>query len=207
MKYAPFILMLGLLLGGCDQAQEPVNQTSSTPMQCGKDTDCKGDRVCESGQCVNPVSTNHAGITNQTSPIPVAPVVAYEPVVITNYEAGPFVISDDTGYNQLIYQSRAGVTNLMETVADYPDSLGYLGFEKVYFFGPNRYVIIVSTGESGMSCPATTYAISYDIKGEYVVGSTSIDGCSEEVQAFAEGNKLSIKKEGDTTVIYNAEIN
>ncbi len=96
--------------------------------------------------------------------------------------------------------------NLLESVVEYADSTGYVTIEKAYAFGPNKYVLIVSTGENGMSCPATTYVLSFDTQSEHVDGKASIDGCSEEVESFAEGNKLSIKKEGETTVVFNGKV-
>lgn len=34
--------------------QVPPSKTTESTGGCEKDTDCKGDRVCESGKCVNP---------------------------------------------------------------------------------------------------------------------------------------------------------
>jgi hypothetical protein len=73
------VLIGGLLLAGCskDKASEPgvmgaagaaVGAAASTGnldmrsgtnpslLQCGKDTDCKGDRICEKGTCVSPAA-------------------------------------------------------------------------------------------------------------------------------------------------------
>tara|TARA_B100000700_G_scaffold251867_1_gene283109 strand:+ start:1124 stop:1666 length:543 start_codon:yes stop_codon:yes gene_type:complete len=136
---------------------------------------------------------------------PPAPSVSYESLLISGDAAGPFTVEND-GFSTLNYSSRAGALNLMEAVTQDYEYLGYLTLESAYQFGPDNYVVIVSTGEGGRSCPATTYAIAFDARGEHVTGSTSIDGCSETVQSFAEGNKLMIKKEGDSTVIYNAHI-
>ncbi len=43
------------LLAACSNP-DPQQQQSAAPvtLQCGKDTDCKGDRICSVGQCVNP---------------------------------------------------------------------------------------------------------------------------------------------------------
>ena len=50
----PFILWgLAALLVSCKQA-EPPKPANQEIVQCGKDTDCKGDRICEAGQCINP---------------------------------------------------------------------------------------------------------------------------------------------------------
>lgn len=38
-----------LMLAGCQQGTAPEAMAA-----CGKDTDCKGDRICEAGQCVAP---------------------------------------------------------------------------------------------------------------------------------------------------------
>ncbi|WP_255263391.1 hypothetical protein [Pseudomonas aegrilactucae] len=93
----------------------------------------------------------------------------------------------------------------MEFVVDDVDLTTYVGVEKAYAFG-GKYLLVVSTGESGMSCPATTYAFTYDSASESVTGKTEIDGCSENVEALAEGNKLTVKKEGKASVFYNGDV-
>lgn len=93
--------------------------------------------------------------------------------------------------------------NIMEQVVEDPEFTTYVVIEKAYAFGPTKYVLIISTGESGMSCPATTYAVSFDTASESVDGKTTIDGCSESVDSLADGNKLIIKKEGEPTEIFN----
>ena len=172
---------------------------------CAKDTDCKGDRICESGQCTSPVTQPLATATQE--PIqPAAPAVSYEPLLISEEEAGPFTVASIDGGNAIYYPSRAGALNVLESVVDYPDGTGYVVIEKAYTFGPAKYVLVVSTGENGRSCPATTYVLSFDTQHEYVDGKASIDGCSEMVETFADGNKLSIKKEGETTVVFNGKV-
>ncbi|HEP9620447.1 hypothetical protein FLI62_28320 [Pseudomonas aeruginosa] len=130
----------------------------------------------------------------------------YESVLVTDGAAGPFTVTPMESGNAITYQSRAGIMNLLESVVEYADSTGYVVINKAYAFGPDKYILIVSTGESGMSCPATTYVVSFDTKGEHVDGKASIDGCSEEVESFAEGNKLSIKKEGETMFVFNGRV-
>lgn len=115
-----------------------------------------------------------------------------------------------TGTRQVInYQTRVGRDNILEQVYTYKDFdvslIGYLKVERAYKFG-DKYVIVYSTGEDGNSCPASTFSLVYDANTESVNGVASIDGCSEIVQSFSEGNKLSVKKEGETTVVYNGEI-
>jgi hypothetical protein len=208
LKKLTVIALLTLALTACDKPKEETAQVNQPLGQCAKDTDCKGDRICQSGQCVNP--TPQSLLTKTPDPIvPVevqAPTIAYEPVLVSGDEAGPFKVTAMDSGNAINYQSRAGVMNLLEAVVDYPDSTGYVVIQKAYGFGPNKYVLVVSTGESGGSCPATTYVLSFDTKSEHVDGKASIDGCSEEVESFADGNKLSIKKEGATTVVYNGTV-
>jgi hypothetical protein len=129
--------------------------------------------------------------------------------MVSDSDAGPFSVSYTDYMDQgiaITYLSRAGVMNLLESVIEYPEATGYVKIEKAYAFGPDRFVLIVSTGEFGRSCPAATYVLSFDTQSEHVDGSASIDGCSEIVEAFAEGNKLSIKKEGETTVVFNGKV-
>lgn len=54
------IVCLGLVAcNGSEQAQTPAIGTTqpTTTLQCSKDTDCKGDRICEAGVCAAPAST------------------------------------------------------------------------------------------------------------------------------------------------------
>lgn len=110
----------------------------------------------------------------------------------------------DTGYS-IDYQTRAGKVNLLDYVLEYPDASGYVSLEKAYIFG-DRYILIVNTGEYGASCPATTYAIGIDSKSESVTGKENIDGCSEVIETFSDGNKLVVKKEGATSTFINGEV-
>jgi len=205
MKRLLALSLLSLALAGCDKPAQSTSQASPAPGQCAKDIDCKGDRICESGQCVSPGAPSSLAARPQPAAelAPAAPSVAYQAVLVGDEGAGPFSISYMELGTALNYQSRAGVMNVMEYVVEDPEATGYVAIEKAYSFGPSKYVLIVSTGESGNSCPATTYAVSFDTASESVDGKTSIDGCSETVEAMSEGNKLTIKKEGETTVVFN----
>lgn len=201
MKRIFALSLLILSLTACDKPAESTGQTNQGATQCAKDTDCKGERICESGQCVNP-NTQASLATNPKPPVnlvPPAPSITYQPILVSGSEIGPFSISG----HEINYQSRAGVMNIMEQVIDEPEYATYVAIEKAYAFGPNKFVLIISTGEGGNSCPATTYAVSFDTKTESVDGKTSIDGCSETVDSLADGNKLIIKKDGASTEVYN----
>lgn len=201
MKRIFALSLLMLSLAACDKPAESTGQTNQEAAQCAKDTDCKGERICESGQCVNP-NTQASLVTNPKPPVnlvPPAPSITYQPILVSGSEIGPFSISG----HDINYQSRAGVMNIMEQVIDEPEYATYVAIEKAYAFGPNKFVLIISTGEGGNSCPATTYAVSFDTKTESVDGKSSIDGCSETVDSLADGNKLIIKKDGASTEVYN----
>lgn len=205
MKQIAIVALLALLISGCDKPKVETAQANQSPAMCAKDMDCKGDRICESGQCTSPATQPLTAVSIEPLQ-PVAPSLAYESVLVSDGEAGPFAVTSIDGGNAIYYQSRAGVMNLLDSVVEYPDGTGYVVIEKAYAFGPNKYVLIVSTGESGNSCPATTYVLSFDTQSEHVDGKSSINGCSEVVEAFAEGNKLSIKKEGDATIVFNGKV-
>ena len=62
--------------------------------QCGKDTDCKGDRICDSGQCVNPnsaqISPAGQGLpAEQSAATPVVTAQGDAPPKFKDYPAGP----------------------------------------------------------------------------------------------------------------------
>lgn len=144
--------------------------------------------------------------TEHTVEVAVAPTISYQSVPITFDGAGPFqLVPIEDGISQaLFYQARSGQINILNTVVGDPLGLGYLKLEKVYSFG-EQYVIIISTGEQGNMCPATTYAFTFDTKSESVTGKADIEGCSESVDTLADGNKLTVKKDGKATIIVNAQ--
>lgn len=139
------------------------------------------------------------------------PTISYESLYVSDEGVGYDQIfalesrGEDTMGQAINYQSKAGRVNVMEQVVENVEDTGYVQINYAYKFA-DQYVLIVSTGEHGNSCLATTYAFSYDTKSESVTGKTEIDGCSENVQAFAEGNKLTVKKDGKATTIYNGKV-
>jgi Cys-rich repeat protein len=63
-------------------ALEPTN--SQMLGGCGKDSDCKGDRICDHGQCVEPTSRTNMGTSPQSVAIVAvvpSPVASTDPVV------------------------------------------------------------------------------------------------------------------------------
>lgn len=75
----PFIALFALPQGGCNQPENkdtpkaaPVPETTSATSECKKDTDCKGDRVCENGACRAPAANRR----DTTPTPPPQPVVA-----------------------------------------------------------------------------------------------------------------------------------
>lgn len=152
-----------------------------------------------------------ASPSSQEETAPAAPTVSYETLYVSDEGVGYDQIfalesrGEDTMGQAINYQSKAGRVNVMEQVVEDVEATGYVQINYAYKFA-DQYILIVSTGENGNSCPATTYAFSYDTKGESVTGKTEIDGCSEVVQSFAEGNKLTVKKDGKATTIYNGHV-
>ncbi|WP_341328413.1 zinc ribbon domain-containing protein [Methylotuvimicrobium sp. KM2] len=138
--------------------------------------------------------------------VPAAPIMSYEQLIVSNGAVGDTFSVQPLEYgNAINYLSRAGVINILEYVVEYPDATGYVAIEKAYSFG-TKYVLIVSTGEGGASCPATTYAIAFDSKTESVTGKVEIDGCSENIESLSDGNKLIVKKDGAASVFFNGEV-
>lgn len=145
--------------------------------------------------------------------VEVAPEVSkvkYENLRISDSEIGngDFHLSNPAEYegHAIFYLTPAGMDNILEQVVEEPEYLGYLAVEKAYKFD-DKYVLVVSTGESGNSCPATTYVIGYDTKSHSVSGSKKLESCSENIEAMSEGNKLTVKKENESLVFYNAVVN
>lgn len=142
--------------------------------------------------------------------IPEAPKVQYESLSISETEIGngDFHLSNPPEYNghAIFFLTPAGMDNILEQVLEDPTATGYVKVEKAYKFS-DQYLLVVSTGEYGMSCPATTYVIGYDTKTHSVSGSKKLESCSENIEAMTEGNKLTVKKENESMAIYNAVVN
>ena len=141
---------------------------------------------------------------------PEAPKVKYESLTVSETEIGngDFHINRmaDSMGTSIDFLTPAGMDNILEQVVEEPEYLGYVKVEKAYKFS-DQYLLVVSTGESGNSCPATTYVIGYDTKSHSVSGSKKLESCSENIEAMSEGNKLTVKKENESSVFYNAVVN
>ena len=96
--------------------------------------------------------------------------------------------------------------NILEQVLEEPELSGYVKVEKAYKFD-SQYILVISTGEYGMSCPATTYVVGYDKKTHSVSGVKKLENCSENIEAMTDGNKLIVKKEDESATFYNAVVN
>lgn len=145
---------------------------------------------------------------NVIQPPVAAPSMSYEPLIVSNNGdaiGDTFTVSPLESGSAINYLSRAGITNVLESVVEDPEGTGYVTIEKAYKFG-EKYILIISTGQNGNSCPATTYVFAYDTKTESVTGKKEIDGCSENIESFSDGNKLVVKKEGKTSTFYNGDI-
>ncbi|WP_260963157.1 hypothetical protein [Pseudomonas citri] len=201
--------LLALAVTGYAKADQSTFEETN---QCTEDIDCQGDFICKNGQCdlpepqqslvAKPTATPQ--ITKPTPPAP--PGVAYETLPATSERAGPFTTQTQETGTALNYQTRAGVVNVMESIVEQPEYTGYVAIEKAYTFGPGKYVVVVSTGEGGNACPASTYVFSFDAKAERVEGTRAVEGCSELVEAGVEGNRLVVKKEGGGVVVVNGVV-
>ena len=77
MTHFVWTATLALLLTACTPSEPPptpqastVGATPAAPAACGKDTDCKGDRICDAGVCQAPAATGGASpapVTNDPS--------------------------------------------------------------------------------------------------------------------------------------------
>jgi len=73
--------------------------------------------------------------------------------------------------------------------------------------GADRTVtIILSTGEKGASCPATTFVVSFDVNVRKVTGNKQLEGCSEFVETMADGTKLIVKKDAVVSAFLNGKV-
>ena len=145
---------------------------------------------------------------NQKNIAPIAVAPEYKELNVTESSVGSIFqlrqLNETIG-TAINHSSRKGVVNLMESVVDDVSLTGYVSVEKAYQFG-EKYIIIVSTGEQGQSCAATTYAFTYDLTQEYVSGKKAIEGCSESIITFSEGNKLIVKKEKGQSAFYDGQV-
>lgn len=74
-----------LLLASCSNQSPPQQHqiAASAALQCGKDTDCKGDRICNAGQCVSPsAALVTSGEQEVAQPIQIEPKPSFDPVPV-----------------------------------------------------------------------------------------------------------------------------
>lgn len=59
-----FVIIPLLMLSACHGSDQKKDAAAPAGPQCGKDTDCKGDRVCDAGKCVSPALSPPSGNVN-----------------------------------------------------------------------------------------------------------------------------------------------
>ncbi|KKA07539.1 lipoprotein [Pseudomonas ogarae] len=206
MKRLFACILLTLAVVGYTKADQSTFEETN---QCSEDIDCQGDFICKNGLCDSP-QLQRSPVAKSTAKTqaapPASPGVAYQPLPVSAERAGPFTTQTEAMATALNYQSRAGVMNVMESIVEQAEYTGYVTIEKAYTFGPSKYVVVVSTGEGGNACPASTYVFSFDTQAERVDGKREVEGCSELVETMTEGNKLMVKKESSATVVYNGVV-
>ena len=93
VRALPVVLAGIVALLGCEGAKSASTEVAG----CGKDTDCKGDRICESGRCTAPASPNatlaiapptSTGTTTSTTPSLAKMRVGSEPDDVSVAEEG-----------------------------------------------------------------------------------------------------------------------
>jgi len=68
MKFTFYILLAVLTLASCTKAPDPtlaLPLKNDALLQCYKDTDCKGNRVCDDGKCMNPSAASSQTLSSQ----------------------------------------------------------------------------------------------------------------------------------------------
>lgn len=87
------LLVIGTTLIGCEKQQpgQGVTGMAGQSLQCHKDTDCKGERICESGACTNPlpptaIVSHNGSVATSSAPSEPSPTAVPK---FKDYPAGP----------------------------------------------------------------------------------------------------------------------
>ena len=127
----PSLLVMCALATACGQRPSAAENASGRQAmaQCAKDTDCKGDRICESGRCTEPNASGVAGVPiltptptsvvpAPTAPTPPAPVssLKFKDYAVPVYK-GPAGKLDMSSEDARTYKSR--LTEAMQEPADF----------------------------------------------------------------------------------------
>lgn len=102
--------------------------------------------------------------------------------------------------NAVAYIAPHGYQNVLEFVLNDVEAAGYVNVEAIYRYA-ERYVLVVSTGENGMSCPATTYLFTLNTRSNDVDQKAEVAGCSEDVVVQANDTTLVAQKESEAKTV------
>ena len=139
------VLALVLAVSACKQptSVEPMpSEVSPTAAlaQCGKDTDCKGDRICDSGACIAPPATAHGVLPPIAQPSSPPPAVKTSGFFTPLRPAGQITLGrchmgscswakwisvkslSSSGSQQVLEVTLLGGDSEHEEVEDYPSS-------------------------------------------------------------------------------------
>lgn len=148
-----------------------------------------------------PAAPSAEGVSSATPPAGAA-VTPYVPLEVSADGIGGLLQLRHRGELGGVAIERAtarGAINLMESVVPDVGLTGYVHVNAAYRYGDSLVLLVVSTGEYGQSCPATTYAFSYDLREERVASTAVVDGCSEAVAVQTDAQRLIVRKEGAPT--------
>jgi hypothetical protein len=192
------MVTLPVLLVGCSP-ETNSSQSSTATATAAQTAQPLSGGVAGPGQLGRPRS--QAATPDNSS------TIIYQPTVSTDEEVdGKFKVERLEFGNAFNYYYQGGVINLLSFVVADAELTGYVKIEKAYNFA-GGYMLILSTGENGASCPATTYVVSFDPNILKVTGAKQLEGCSEFVETMADGNKLIVKKDEVTSIFLNGGVN
>ncbi len=152
MRTTAIALGVSLFLTGCQKEASTPDTGLPTPStaQCAKDTDCKGDRICEQGVCTAPAATAVLDTPAETpKPAPAAVPFDIQGDTIELKNGNELKIFGDWGERELRY----GPEIVVEDATS-------LSFKKGFNVG-DKQVILLETSSGGRACPATYFFIEF----------------------------------------------
>lgn len=85
------LIVLAVVLAACSSPESPqtvANQAQT--LQCAKDTDCKGDRICDAGACKSPAKLSPVG-ASENSVVAPASQTPNKPASRSGYQEDPTI--------------------------------------------------------------------------------------------------------------------
>lgn len=198
MHKAGILFTALVLLAGCKEesdATSDMNLPVVNTAQCSKDTDCKGDRICDKGVCANPVTAGGVVDSPISTPNDVTPA-AIEPAAPSSFSVQGTATYLNKGALEIFGENGSGEVVVKFAGKLIRDNGDYAVSQISGFNIGDHQMILLSAYSGGTACPVTYFIVDVDATGNAKT-TQDFGSCSDaDPTVRLDGDKITVTMQG-----------